>query len=533
MTTRTLILLLVSLPGAAAATAPRAAEELRFYLHGAPKTVDPLIASDSPSETIRFLTAGVLIRIDRRTQQLRGELAESWKVTPDSRKIEFTLRPGVRFSDGSPVTAGDVAFTMRKVLDPSIHSPIGDAFRSGAGQVKVEIKGARVVTVIFPGPVAQPAALFDPVPVMSERSPTAVAGPYMVAEHKAGSEILLRRNPHYWKRDGQGVQLPYIPSIRIRVQANRELEMLEFERGNIDLIPDLSPDLAERLASKDRNALIDLGLTLDSLVMWFNQVPGSPVAAHKKAWFQSAVFRKAVSMALNREDICRIAYRGKARPGVGPISPANRQWFNASMKADANDSAKAAGLLRTAGFRLNGGWLMDAAGNPVEFSAVTNAGNKTHERILGLVQQDLKRIGIKVTVTMLDFPSLIERITRTFNYEVSMLPLTNISLDPADQMNVWLSSAANHQWNPNQATPATGWEKEIDELMGRFTSSLKFEDRKRAFDRVQELVSRNTPFIYIAHPQAQAAVSPSLKLTGGAPMWPYVLWDLERATARR
>jgi peptide/nickel transport system substrate-binding protein len=134
-------------------------------------------------------------------------------------------------------------------------------------------------------------------------------------------------------------------------------------------------------------------------------------------------------------------------------------------------------------------------------------------------------------VITLDFPSLIERITRTFNYEVCMLNLTNVGLDPEEQMNVWMSSAANHQWNPNQSSPATPWEKEIDEQMGRLASSIKQEDRKKAFDRVQALVAEHAPFLYLVHPQAQAAVSPALKVAG-APIWPYVLSGLERASVR-
>ena len=79
---------------------------------------------------------------------------------------------------------------------------------------------------------------------------------------------------------------------------------------------------------------------------------------------------------------------------------------------------------------------------------ITNAGNKLHERTLALVQQDLGKLGIQLNIVVLDFPSLIERISRSFNYESVLMAFTNVDLDPSDQMNIWLSAGPNHQWNP-------------------------------------------------------------------------------------
>src|SRR5437667_3679493 len=85
--------------------------------------------------------------------------------------------------------------------------------------------------------------------------------------------------------------------------------------------------------------------------------------------------------------------------------------------------------------------------------------------MVAMIQQDLSQIGVKVNLVTLDFPSLIERITRTYDYEACLLGLVNTDLDPNSQMNVWLSSAENHQWNPKQSKPATAWEAELDRLM--------------------------------------------------------------------
>src|SRR5215472_18027549 len=91
--------------------------ELRFCLRSEPKTFNPLMVEDESSETIRYLTGGVLIRLNRYTQELEGELASKWKVLENGRRIDFELRPGVRFSDGTPFDCEDVQFTVHKLMD--------------------------------------------------------------------------------------------------------------------------------------------------------------------------------------------------------------------------------------------------------------------------------------------------------------------------------------------------------------------------------------------------------------------------------
>src|SRR5262249_26586670 len=128
--------------------------EMRFSLKSDPKTFNPLLVEDEPSYDLRYLTGGVLIRRNRQTQVLEPELAISWKISQAGRKIAFQLRQGVSFSDGTPFTAQDVAATMRALMDPALHSTVGDDFRSGSGEVRTEISGKYSVSVIFPQPVA-------------------------------------------------------------------------------------------------------------------------------------------------------------------------------------------------------------------------------------------------------------------------------------------------------------------------------------------------------------------------------------------
>jgi len=504
--------------------------ELHFCLHGEPKTFNPILVDDEASENVRYLTGGVLIRLNRQTQALEPALSTSWKISRDLRTITLHLRKGIHFSDGTPFSSEDVAYTMRLLMDPETHSPTGDAFRSGEGTVQAETPAPDVAAITFPAPIAGLERLFDQVAILSAHSPKkemAVLGPFYVADYKAGSYVLLQKNPNYWKHDAQGHALPYIDSVRLDIQRNRDIELLRFRRGELQLINRLDAEQFERLQHENPEVTRNAGTGLDAEELWFNQSPAAPLSASKKVWFGMKEFRKAISMAVNRADLCRIVYAGYARPAYGPVSPSNHFWFNSALEDPKYDPQGALRLLSQAGFRLENDTLKDRAGNRVEFTVVTNSGNAAREKIATMIQQDLSQVGIKVNVVTLDFPSLIERMTRTFDYDACILGLVNTDLDPNSQMTVWLSSGENHQWNPSQKSPASAWEAEIDKLMREQATAPTEKERKAKFDRVQQIAAEQQPFIYLINKDVLVAVSPSV--VGAAPvvLEPWGFWNVD------
>jgi peptide/nickel transport system substrate-binding protein len=505
--------------------------QLRFCLGSQPKTFNPLLVADDASDTVRYLTGGVLMRLNRKTQQLEPELATSWKVSATGKSISFVLRDNVRFSDGTPFSADDVDYTMQSLMDPALHSPSGDAFRVGEGKMTTQVTAKNKITLSFPAPIVGLDKLFDQVAILSAHSAqkeAPVLGPYYLAENKSGSYLLLKRNPNYWKHDASGRQLPYIDSIRLDIQQNRDIEMLRLTRGEIELINTLDPDNYDKLRERAPQMAVDAGVGLDSEQMWFNQVASAPVPAYKKAWFASTRFRQAISQSINRDDLARVVFRGHARPAVSWVSPANKVWFNDKLQPHHFDPKAALNLLREDGFQLQNGTLRDREGHAVEFSIITNAGNKSREKMATMIQQDLAQIGIRLNIVTLDFPSLIERITRTFNYEACLLGLVNDDLDPNSQMNVWVSSSENHQWNPSEKTPATAWEAEIDRLMRAQATMFDFKKRKQAVDRVQQIVWEQEPFIYLVNKEVLSAVSPNVHNASPVALRPQVYWNIDR-----
>ena len=368
--------------------------ELKFCVRMEPKTFDPLKVEDEASASIRYLTGGVLVRVNRQTQDLEPALAQSWKVSKDGRQITFRLRSGISFSDGTPFSAGDVAYTIQQLMDPALHSPTGDAFRSGTGNVETKVISPTQISITFPAPVAGLDRLFDQVAVLSERSPrkeTAVLGPFMLADYKPGATVLLKRNPNYWKSDEHGRKLPYLDSIRLDIQPNRDVEMLRFKRGELDLINSLDSEYFDKLEATSPQLVHDAGPSLDSEQLWFNEVAKAPIPGYKKDWFRSANFRRAISEAINREDLSRIVFHGHAQPAAGPFSPANKFWFNSKLKPQAYNPDAALKALQSDGFRLENGVLKDKDGNGVVFSIISNAGSKTRERMAVLIRTTCKK----------------------------------------------------------------------------------------------------------------------------------------------
>jgi peptide/nickel transport system substrate-binding protein len=347
----------------------------------------------------------------------------------------------------------------------------------------------------------------------------------VVKEYKQGDHILLERNAKYWRWQSAKAQGP--DEVRLVVQQNRDVELSKFLNGDLHLINTVDAENYNRILQQQPKSVVDAGPSLDEDFLWFNQSPKAKIAEYKRAWFTSQAFRNAVSSAINRDDLVRIAFGGHGQPAVGPVSEGNAYWFNRALKPHAFNRALAMQKLRQDGFTERDGKLYDRGGHPVEFSIITNAGNKAREKMGLLIQQDLAAVGIGVKVVTLDFPSLIERMTRSLDYEACILGFTNVEVDPMTQMNVWLSSSENHQWNPSQATPSTPWEAEIDRLMRVQASTNDVKARKKAFDRVQQIVWEQEPFIYLVTKHTLSAVGPAVKNAKVSKIWPQTFWNAD------
>jgi len=508
---------------------PRRPGELVWTIGYDPKTFDPARVDDQESETVRHLTAGVLLRFNPVTQQVEPQLAESWSVSPDGKTVRFHLRRRLEFSDGASLTARDAVWSIQRILNKVTEAPTAVEFLKPEA-VRVTSPDDSTVVVELPQRVIGIGRVFAEIAIEPAGRPSearVTAGPFMVSEYRRGQFIRLARNPHYFKHDAAGKPLPYATGVRLDIVNNPEQEVRGLLRGKYDLIEGIAPDYFELLRQRDARLVRDLGPSLNTEQLWFNQSPDSPLPAWEKKWFQTQGFRVALSLAIDRADLARIAYSGHATPAYDFISPANTAWYNRAIRVPAVDLKQARARLAAAGFHLAGDRLLDAEGHPVSFSILTNAGNAARARMAALIQQDWKALGIEVTVVALDFPALIDRLMHSQNYEACLLGLENVDPEPNQMANIWLSSSPNHQWNPSEKSPATPWEAEIDREMTLQASAPSMSVRKKAVDRVQQIVADQQPFLYLVYPNTLDAISTRLEGVQPSVIQPGLTWNAE------
>lgn len=503
------------------------AKELRFSIRSEPRTLDPLQVSDQASEAVRYLTTARLVRLHPKTGRVEPELAVSWSVRNGNRTLAFRIRGGVRFSDGTPFAAADVVRTVQALLDPQKKLAAGEELRTLPIQ-SVSVQGGDSVEIRFREPLASPELFFAEVPITAPflgPNPGPGLGPFVLDSYQRGRQLRFRRNPHYWKTVGSE-RLPRLDSVLIEIIPNADLERAAWQAGRLHLLEAVDAALFDELAAS--GAARDNGPSPEAEVLWFNLNPDAPIAPAKKKWFAAREFRQAISALIRREDLVRIAFRQRGTPASGPFAPGSAWLRPAAKSAPVRDVGAILRQLAPLGFRRDSeGLLRDAQGEQVSFSIATNSSNRTRVQMLSLLQADLARAGITVAVAPLDMPSLLERMAKTKQYDAILLGLIGVDDDPNHQMNIWLSSSVNHPWQPSQATPATPWERELDDLLRRQFQTPSVSERKKLIWRMQEIIEEMRPVIYLVHPHVLSAVSPRLRNADPSVRRPRVFWNID------
>jgi peptide/nickel transport system substrate-binding protein len=539
----------------AAPATPVRGGELIASLRSEPPTHNRYVDRSSPGDYLALLTHATLVRVNRMTDTLEPWLAESWTESPDHLSFTLKLRPGVVFSDGTPFTSADVLFSFRALYDPRVNSPLASDTLVNGKPLQIEAPDPSTVIVRLPSRFAPGLRLVDGVPILPrhrlERALTegkfndawsattpltelAGLGPFILVEHVSGERLVLTRNPHYWRKDQAGTSLPYLDKLTI-VFASQASEALKLQAGEIDLMAnaDIRPDdyaAFRRAADQGRVRLIDGGLTLDPSLLWFN-LGAAHASDPASGLFQKKAFRQAVSCAVDRQAIANTAYLGAAIPIYGPVTPANRTWFADVRPACEHDPSRARELFRQAGLtdRNGDGMLEDAAGKPARFSILTQAEN-IRARVVAVLQEQLRQAGIAVDIVPLDPGGLLQRFTQG-NYEAIYYGIQSSATDPALSAGFWLSSGDWHFWNPEQKSPATEWERRIDELMQRVAETSDLEERRRLFTEVQRIFVEEMPAIYFVTPKVTLAVSTRVVNPQPAPQIPQLLWSADSLAA--
>ena len=527
-----------------------------------PKTFNPVMAFDAPSRELIGCMMADLIHINRVTQKTEPALADSWKISPDGRRFTLNLRRGVRFSDGQAFDADDVVFTFKVYLDEKIHSPQRDLLVVNGKPLSVTKLDAYTVRFDLDQPYAAAERIFDSLAILPRHllqqayeqgkfteawnlsaSANAVAGlgAFRLKQYVPAQRVVLERNPFYWKVDRNRRRLPYLDEIAFLFVGTEDAQVIRFAAHETDIINRFGTDNYQVLAKDQQRGgyhLEDLGPSLEFnfVVFNLNDLPGEKLGdiAPKQAWFRDLKFRQAVSSAVDRAAIVRLAYQGHAVPLWSSESPADKLWFNQSLPHPDRSLERARDLLRSAGFSWNkDGQLIDKQGKAVEFSIITSSSNAQRVKMATIIADDLSQLGMDVHAVPLEFRAVVDRVFQTNNYEACILGLGGGDADPNVVMNVWLSNGATHVWNLHESHPATPWEAEIDRLMNQQMVALNYVRRKQLYDRVQQLIADNLPLVFLATPNILVGARNEVGNFRPGVLEPYALWNIDELYLNR
>ena len=526
-----------------------------------PKTLNPVTATDAVSREVIGRLMGDLIEINRSSQQTEPALAKSWKVSPDGRTFTLQLRKGIRFSDGHPFDADDVVFSFNVYMDDAVDSPQRDLLIIDGKPILITKLDQYTVRFALPRPYAAAERLFDGLAMLPKHllekqyheghfaqawslnvqaSEIAGLGPFRLKQFVPGQRVVVERNPYYWKVDQKNQRLPYVDELVFLFVGTEDAQVMRFEAGETDIISRLSSEnynLLSREKSRVGSQLADIGPSLEYnfLVFNLNDLSGKKLdeIAGKQAWFSDLKFRQAISAVVDRESIVRLVYGTRGAALWGNVGPGNKLWINQTIPHPRQSAETARQLLKAAGYSWNAaGQLLDAARRPVEFSIITSSSNSQRMKMATLLQDDLSHLGMQVHVVPLEFRAMIDRVFQSFDYDAAIMGLGGGDADPNPEMNVWAFSGTSHLWHLGETKPATDWEREIDQLMQQQMVTLDYAKRKQLYDRAQQLIAENLPFIFLGTPNILAGANARVGNFHPAVLDPYTLWNADELYVR-
>jgi len=521
-----------------------------------PKTFNAVLSEESPN--IFGFTYEGLITENGLTGEVEPVLAESWEISADKKRIVFTLREGLKWSDGQPLTADDVVFTYNDLyFNESIPTSARDVLRIGKNRAlpKVRKLDDRRVEFTVPEPFAPflrntglsilPAhALRESVITKDEKGnprflstwgidtkpeEIIVNGPYKLESYSTSQRVTFRRNPYYWRKDKEGKPQPYIERIVWQIVESTDTSLLQFRSGSLDTVG-VAPEsfsLLKREEKRNHFTIYNGGPDTGTTFIAFNlnkarNVDGKPlVAPVKSRWFQTVAFRQGVAYAIDRRTMSNNIYRGLGEPQNSPISVQSPYYLSPEegLKVYDYNPEKAKELLLGAGFKYNSdGELFDAEGNRVRFTLLVTAGNKIREAIGAQIKQDLSKIGIQVDVNAIAFNTLIDKLTNSLDWECLLIRFIS-GLEPNNGATLWFPEGRLHLFNQNRQPgqpqligwEVAPWERVIGDLYIKAAQELDEVKRKAIYAETQRITQEYLPLINLINPLSLSAIRNRIK----------------------
>lgn len=540
----------------------------------APKTFNGIMATETSSLDVDNLLFTTLVAFDNATQKFGPELAKSWEVAPDGVTWTFHLRKGAKASDGHPITAEDVLFAFDIAYDPVLHPSIQDLLKVGGEKFKVSAPDPYTVVIntLKPNSALLDALCVGGLLIMPKHALEAAfkdgsfgsaynvstppdklvtTGAWRLGQFVPGEKVVLARNPYYYGFDQQKQRLPYLNELVFLLVPDQDAADLKFRGGELDGLDNVKPENYKWYEDHQKDGkftLYELGPAHNQYFFWFNlnrvqaalpgekPVPGKKVgepftSPEKYAWFNNVTFRRAVSLAVDRDAMIPSVFFGYAKKNFSLDTPANKEWYIPDLPKYDYNPAEAKRLLASLGWKdSNGdGVLEDTRGNPITFTMKTNADNIIRVGMANFVRDDLAKVGIKVILTPVDFNTLITNLRADLQYDVILLGLQgSVPPTPGNGQNVWRSSGETHEWFIKQQKPVTPEEARIDQLMDEILTNQDVAAQKKAWREMQVIVSEQAWMIWLPVLEIKLPVSNRFGNVQPSIMAHRLLWNVER-----
>ncbi len=500
-----------------------------------PKTFNSLLADEtSSSEVLNRIMGGGVTGVSPATGKTVPAGAKSWEVSEDGLTYTFHLRK-MRFSDGEPVTADDFVFTYRNLIaNEDVDTDTRDVLKI-EGELPT-IKKIDDYTIQFTTPTTYGPFIrnigFAPYPEhivkdlvhktnldvpkgnfnnawgldTAAKNPEKIvgAGPFRLKTFTPAQQVVLERNPYYWKVDPSSTQLPYLDGYIVLKVEDLDVSLLKFKNHETDLLAARAEDIPFLLRNEDRedwNVIIKKGkegAPRGTDFLTFNWDADNEALAEV---FSQSKFRRAVSYAINRSDIINIVFNGLALAQNSAISQLSPYYNSEAGNAFPGeyDPEKAASLLDELGLKdTNGDGIRELPnGKPLEFVCMTNKGNTQRVDIGNLIAEDLGKVGVKMVLNAIKFNQLVQRLLSA-KYESVIIGLVGDPIEPSSGDNVYKSDGSLHFWHYGAAENLTEYEKKVDELLNEGKKHIGFEERYPYYAEWQLMHAQHAPIIYTA-----------------------------------
>ncbi len=499
-----------------------------------PKTFNPFISTDATSSSMADMMYDGLFTSNPMTGKVVPKLAKS--VEMKGNRYIIHLRKGIKWSDGVPITADDVIFTWKDI----IFAGLGNTSTRDSMIIDGEIPTIKKIddyTVEFSikkqfAPFLRMLSVsiapkhyftkqknwqknFDRFLSTNINPDTIVtSGAYRLKEYVPAQRVVFERNPNYYEINKNGQKLPYLDKIVYLIVGDLNNQILKFEAKELDEISLRGGDVARYKAKEYDSDYTIYNLGPDTGTMFvainlnrrFSQQNGVKkyfVNPKKQVWFNDVNFRKAIDYAIDRKSMVQNIANGMASP-LFTAESKNSIFYNKSLVGHERNLSIAKSYLKKSGFYYKNGKLYDKNNNRVEFDLYTNAGNTEREALGVMVKQDLADIGMQVNFKPIEFNSLVNKITNSYDWDMIILGLTGSSLEPHNGKNVWYSSGPLHIFNQRPVnkpvTDKLSWEIKLDNIFDKAALELNFKSRQKYYDEYQRIIYNEAPIVYLYSP---------------------------------